>query len=76
MKIQEDKLMHGIAGFIFGLFICFMAKSCALALLAAVILGILKEIYDHFDHGTVEVLDAVATVLGGVVGVILIKAMM
>jgi hypothetical protein len=32
-------------------------------------LGIGKEIYDSLGYGTVEVLDAVATVVGGVVAV-------
>ena len=35
-----------------------------------------KEVYDSRGHGTVEVLDAVATAVGGAVGVILVRVVM
>ncbi|MEA4872165.1 MAG: hypothetical protein VB076_05060 [Synergistaceae bacterium] len=70
MKIQKDKIMHAIAGFIFALAICWASKSCAAALLAAVILGMLKEIFDYVGHGTVELMDVVATGAGGAIAVI------
>ena len=51
-------------------------ENLTLAIGASVILGIAKEVYDSRGHGTVEVLDAVATIAGGVVGAILARVVM
>ena len=71
--IPKDKLLHFVAGSICSAFIYAITGSPILAFGASVALGISKEVYDSRGHGTVEVLDAVATVAGGVVGVILIR---
>lgn len=76
MQIQQDKIKHFIAGAIASIVVYVVTLDATIALAFSVLLGIGKEVYDSRGHGTVEVLDAVATVLGGVVGVILIKAMM
>ena len=52
------------------------AGSPILAIGVSVILGIAKEVYDSRGHGTVEVLDVVATIVGGVVGAILARVVM
>jgi uncharacterized protein YfiM (DUF2279 family) len=74
--IQQDKIKHFIAGTITSAFVYAITGSPILAFGASVILGIGKEIYDSRGHGTVEVLDAVATGLGGIVGVILARVVM
>ena len=73
MTIPKDKLLHFVAGLICATFVYLITLNLTIAIGASVILGIAKEIYDSRGHGTVEVLDAVATVAGGVVGTILIK---
>jgi len=74
--IPRDKLLHFVAGSICATYVYLITLNLTLAIGASVILGAGKEIYDSRGHGTVEVLDAVATVAGGIVGVILIKAVM
>ena len=76
MTIPKDKLLHFVAGSICSIIVYLIIGNLTLAFGASVALGISKEVYDSRGHGTVEVLDAVATALGGVVGVILIKAVM
>ena len=74
MTLPKDKLLHFVAGLICAAFVYLITLNLTLAIGASVILGIAKEVYDSRGHGTVEVLDAVATAVGGVVGVILIRA--
>lgn len=74
--IQQDKIKHFIAGAIASAFVYAITGSPILAFGASVALGISKEIYDSRGHGAVEVLDAVATALGGVVGTMIIRVVM
>jgi len=74
--IQQDKIKHFIAGSICSAFVYVITLNLALAIGASALLGIGKEVYDSRGHGTVEVLDAVATALGGVVGTMIIRAVM
>jgi len=76
MTIPKDKLLHFVAGLICATFVYLITLNLTLAIGASVILGIGKEIYDSRGHGTVEVLDAVATGLGGVVGAVLMRVEM
>ena len=71
MTIPRDKLLHFVAGLICSAAVYLITGSPIIAFSASALLGIAKEVYDSRGHGTVEVLDAVATVVGGVVGVIL-----
>ena len=66
MKI--DKLYHLIAGFVISVF--FGLISPITGLITAVIIGAAKEvIYDKLmEKGCFEVLDFVATCIGGVIG--------
>ena len=74
--IQQDKIKHFIAGAIASAFVYAITGSPTLAFGASVALGIAKEVYDSRGHGMVDVLDAVATVAGGVVGTMIIRAVM
>ena len=74
--IQQDKIKHFLAGLIASIVVYVATSNATIAFSLSALLGIAKEVYDSQGHGTVEVLDAVATVLGGVVGVILIRAVM
>ena len=64
-KIEKDKLLHFVAGSLVYASSSWFLGYYALGLVVAV--GVGKEIYDHYYNGTVDVLDAVVTILGGVV---------
>ena len=76
MMIPKDKLLHFVAGSICSAFVYVITLNLTLAIGASVILGIAKEVYDSRGHGTVEVLDAVATAVGGVVVAVLMRVVM
>ena len=76
MTIPRDKLLHFVAGSIASIVVYVATFDATIAVSFSALLGVGKEVYDSRGHGTVEVLDAVATALGGVVGAILIKAVM
>ena len=73
MTIPKDKLLHFVAGSICSAVVYLISGNLTLAIGASVAIGIAKEVYDSRGHGTVEMLDAVATVAGGAVGVILVR---
>ena len=64
IKIPYDKKLHFIAG-AFAFSIISLLASPLLALLGSAVVGVLKEVYDHYFGGTVDAWDAVATGLGG-----------
>lgn len=70
MTIQPDKLGHYAAGTLIYAVGHFVSPVVGLALVALAAVG--KEIYDwfHRDKHTPEIADAVATMLGGLVGFI------
>lgn len=74
MTIPRDKLLHFVAGSIASIVVYVVTFDTTIAVSFSALLGIGKEVYDSRGHGTVEVFDAVATAVGGIVGVILIKA--
>ena len=69
--IPIDKQAHFLAGIsiclAFALFV-----SPVLGLIAAIIIGAIKELWDGMGYGTKDFWDFVATALGGVVGFVLI----
>ena len=74
--IQQDKIKHFAVGLAVS-FVAYVATSSAtIAFSLSALLGIAKEVYDSRGHGTVEVLDVVATIVGGVVGAILARVVM
>lgn len=73
MKIPYDKLMHFTAGAVVGAVAGVISGSAAVALLAAVVVAIGKEVYDNIVPGhDVELLDAVSTVAGGSLSAVLV----
>ena len=72
MMIPKDKLLHFVAGSICSAFVYVITLNLVLAIGASALLGIAKEVYDSRGHGTVEMLDVVATVVGGVVGAVIL----
>jgi drug/metabolite transporter superfamily protein YnfA len=69
VKIGKDKILHFIAGFIIGIvFGILCGFKCGIAWAAGA--GIAKEIiWDWLlKKGTPEVMDAVATIIGGIIG--------
>lgn len=63
--VSIDKQLHLLAG-------CAIAAALhpfglPIAVLALTVVGLGKEVYDHFGHGTVDVYDAAATIWGGAV---------
>ena len=67
MKLQHDKVLHLIVGLILCL-IAGVLTTPATGLLLGVTAGIIKEIYDKYNNGTVDVLDSFATTVGALVG--------
>ena len=67
MKIEQDKILHFLAGLliaILGGVIIDPITGIGLAIAA----GIAKECYDDYHDKKIEVWDAVATAIGGCVG--------
>ena len=67
MKLQHDKVLHIIAGLILCLIVGVLTTP-AMGLLLGVIAGVIKEIYDKYNNGTVDVLDSLATTIGALIG--------
>lgn len=72
--ISHDKCLHFIYGAIIFCFVYFIASitffpSLESAAIAVFIFGVGKEVYDYFhrDKHTPDLMDAVATIAGGVV---------
>lgn len=66
-QLPQDKASHLIAGLV--CFCLFGLISPETGLMSAVVVGALKEIYDHVTgQGQVELLDFAATAFGGGVG--------
>ncbi len=63
-----DKQLHFGAGMLIGLAVG-VGTNPITGLVFATVAGIVKEVYDKYSgNGTPELLDAVATVLGGITG--------
>ena len=74
--MQQDKIKHFAVGFAVSFAVYVATSNATIAFSLSALLGIAKEVYDSRGHGTVEVLDAVATAVGGIVGVILARVVM
>ena len=70
-NIAYDKKLHLAAGFIISLSSAFIG---VFGLLAALMAGVAKEIYDYIDYGKYDPLDMEATWMGGIIGFVLVMA--
>ena len=68
MMIAHDKKLHFIAGAVIAGMVGYFTSPVA-GFVAAALVGLIKELYDmrHPARHTADVLDFVATVLGGMV---------
>jgi hypothetical protein len=66
--IPHDKCLHVIAGMLIFAATHFAAWWIGMAVV--VLVGFLKELLDHFTEGDVSVWDVVATIAGGLVGLL------
>jgi hypothetical protein len=64
----QDKLAHFDVGVLIYAAVHFVSPVIGLAAVAIAAVG--KEVYDYFHKGNVEVMDAVATILGGLTGAV------
>lgn len=63
-SIPQDKLLHFIAGALIVALCSFIKGFAPYAWVAGVVAGMLKEVYDSRNNGSVEVLDFAATTAG------------
>ena len=63
-SIQQDKLLHFIAGALIVALCSFIKGFAPYAWVAGVVAGMLKEFFDSRGNGSVEVLDFAATTAG------------
>lgn len=63
-RIQQDKLLHFIAGALIVALCAFVKGFAPYAWVAGVVAGMLKEFYDSRGNGSIEVLDFAATTAG------------
>jgi hypothetical protein len=72
-KVPCDKQMHFMAGFLIAAILTPFIG--AYAVLAVAVIAAAKEVYDylHPDSHTADIWDWVATVIGGVVGFVIIS---
>ena len=70
MKIADDKKLHFIAGLIICIVVALIFKNPMYGLIASVIAGVAKEVYDYYDYGKIDFLDTLATWVGGIAGYI------
>lgn len=70
--LARDKALHFVGGFLIGLTVApFFGIS---AMIPVALAGFGKELYDNISKkGTPELLDAVATIAGGAVAVIIVE---
>ncbi len=67
----QDKVLHFLAGFIITALIGF-AISLEYGILAGVMAGVLKEIYDEYKYGGFDSKDLIATLIGVVSGALVV----
>jgi hypothetical protein len=71
MKIEKDKLQHFMAGFSISI-MGGLLINIWFGLLLGILGGLGKEIYDSFGYGCVDFLDFVFTVIGSIVGFLIL----
>lgn len=74
-NMAHDKFFHLMAGMFASLVVYMLGFSLPLAFAAAVVAGVAKEIFDAFGNGTVDFMDAVATIAGGALLTLFVAAL-
>ena len=64
LKVQIDKITHTLAGA--AIAAAMLPWGVILAMMAVIVAAVGKELWDAQGHGTPDVYDALATVIGGV----------
>lgn len=67
-----DKILHLIAGAVIFVLAYILSGNYYISLISVTVAGLSKEVWDYFGHGTSELKDFTATMLGGGVGLVLI----
>jgi hypothetical protein len=79
IKIPQDKIMHFIVGAFISLLVYSITNSSIISSLSiALAAGIAKELYDAYvskNWDRLDVLDIIATFVGGGAGIILIEVL-
>ncbi len=70
MKIEQDKILHFIAGIVICIITALILKNPLYGLIASVVAGIAKEFWDYHSYGKLDFMDALATWIGGIAGYI------
>ena len=68
MNIPQDKLTHFILSTFIVIIFSWVSDSLPVGILTALVIGMAKEVHDLLGHGTAEIGDVVANVLGILVG--------
>jgi hypothetical protein len=75
---QRDKQLHLVVGLVIGLAVSFAVglyfagvHQVVAGTVAAFTAGVCKEVYDQYNDGTVETVDAIVTGVGGIVGALI-----
>jgi hypothetical protein len=66
MKIEKDKMLHFVVGGVIAIVVITFTGIPFWGVLASLIAGIAKEVWDSTGRGTPDVYDIVATVIGGI----------
>lgn len=70
--MPKDKWLHLFSGALVSSVVFFMLGP-TLAMLASVVVGVGKELFDLKGNGTPELADAVVTIIGGVLAVLFLS---
>ena len=65
LAMQKDKLLHFGAGA--SIYVITDSLNLKYPILYTALAGISKELYDNKNNGTVELLDVIATIAGGII---------
>ena len=68
-----DKVKHFVAGFVIALGLTLTGVPVGITFGVVVLIGLFKELWDLMGHGCPEFLDFIATVVGGVALLFIVK---
>ena len=70
--MKYDKKLHLFAGFLVGVIATYLLNNPFLGTATSVIAALAKEIYDELKYGGLDITDMLYTVIGGILGSIII----